>query len=231
MPGIVPALAHSGTPFSVLTKGTLLRRDLPLIAEAAGAVPVDLAMSIAIYDDDLQQAIEPGTPSTKSRLATVTAIRDLGLECSVFVMPILPYLTDTREHLDRAMQQAAAAGASSVLYSALHLRTGSKEWFMHWLASAHPELVERYASMYGKGAYAPKAYREWLAARIRPFIRRHGLDRRREIAAPGGVHERADASVAASRARAAAPTAAGPASLLAQELPPALALRMQPTLF
>ena len=62
MPGIIEALAESGTPFSILTKGTLLRRDLPLLAEAAEHVPVDLAMSIAIYDHELQQSVEPGTP-------------------------------------------------------------------------------------------------------------------------------------------------------------------------
>ncbi len=110
MPGIIDALASSGTPFSILTKGTLLRRDLPLLAEAARHVPVDLAMSIAVYDHELQQSVEPGTPSTKARLATVAAVRDAGLDCAVFMMPILPYLTDTRAHLDEALRQAKAAG-------------------------------------------------------------------------------------------------------------------------
>jgi hypothetical protein len=73
MPGIITALASSGTPLSILTKGTLLRRDLPLLADAAQQVPVDIAMSIAIYDDELQSSIEPGTPSAEARLRTVTA--------------------------------------------------------------------------------------------------------------------------------------------------------------
>ena len=90
MPGIIDALASSGTPFSILTKGTLLRRDLDRLADASLQVPVDIAMSIAIYDDELQQSVEPGTPSTKARLATVTAVREHGLDCSVFLMPILP---------------------------------------------------------------------------------------------------------------------------------------------
>src|ERR1700712_5488112 len=176
MPGIIEALADSGTPFSILTKGTLLRRDLPLIAAAAKVVPVDLAMSIAIYDDELQQSVEPGTPTAKARLATVSAVRDAGLDCSVFMMPILPYLTDTTTHLDSALQQIKAAGATSVLYTALHLRPGVKPWFMQWLANEHPELVESYRKMYfGATSYAPKEYRTWLAARIKPLIARHGL--------------------------------------------------------
>ncbi|MGI9822632.1 Rv2578c family radical SAM protein [Agromyces sp. Marseille-Q5079] len=188
MPGIIDAFVSSGTPFSILTKGTLLRRDLPQIAEAAQQVPVDLAMSIAVYDDELQQSIEPGTPSTKARLATVTAVREAGLDCSVFLMPILPYLTDTRAHLDEALRQVKAAGATSVVYSALHLRPGVKTWFMQWLALEHPELEAKYRSMYyGQNSYAPKEYRTWLAARVAPLVRAHGLERGREDPVTGGV--------------------------------------------
>jgi DNA repair photolyase len=192
MPGIIEALAGSGTPFSILTKGTLLRRDLALLASAAEVVPVDLAMSIAVYDDELQQSVEPGTPTAKARLATVTAVRDAGLDCSVFMMPILPYLTDTTSHLDSALAQIKAAGATSVLYTALHLRPGVKPWFMQWLAREHPELVESYRKMYfGATSYAPKEYRKWLAARIKPLIARHRLTRGEEDPATGGVRSSA----------------------------------------
>lgn len=188
MSGIIEALAGSGTPFSVLTKGTLLRRDLPLLVAAREHVSVDLAMSIAVYDDELQRSIEPGTPTTAARLATVTAVRDAGFDCSVFLMPILPYLTDTRAHLDDALRSAKAAGATSIIYSALHLRGAVKPWFFQWLGREHPELVPRYRAMYpGASAYAPKEYREWLAARIRPLIRAHRLERGREDSVTGGV--------------------------------------------
>lgn len=192
MPGIIDALATSGTPFSILTKGTLLRRDLPLLADAAKIVPVDLAMSIAVYDHDLQRSVEPGTPSTKARLATVAAVREAGLDCAVFMMPILPYLTDTRAHLDEALRQAKAAGATSVLYTALHLKPGVKEWYMQWLEREHPELVPKYRAMYyGRNAYAPKDYRRWLGQRMRPLIRAHGLERGMEDPVTGGVRSAA----------------------------------------
>ncbi|GAB3612561.1 Rv2578c family radical SAM protein [Humibacter ginsengisoli] len=191
MPGVIEALADSGTPFSILTKGTLLRRDLDLIADAATRVPVDLAMSIAVYDDELQKSVEPGTPSTKARLETVRAVREHGLDCSVFMMPILPYLTDSRAHLDSALSAAADAGATSVLYTALHLRPGVKEWFMMWLEREHPELVDKYRAMYGSKAYAPVEYRKWLAARIKPLIAAHGLQRGEEDPVTGGVRSAA----------------------------------------
>ena len=191
MPGIIEALSNSGTPFSILTKGSLIRRDLPLLAEANEHVSVDLAMSIAVYDDELQQSVEPGTPSTAARLATVTAARDVGLPVTVFLMPILPYLTDTRAHLDAALERVAASGASSVMHTALHLRPGTKEWFMQWLGETHPELVPRYEAMYKFSSYAPKEYRKWLADKFRPLARKHGLGRGQEDPATGTVRSRA----------------------------------------
>lgn len=175
MPGIIEALAGSGTPFSLLTKGTLLRRDLPLLAQAAEAVPVDLAMSIAVFDDELQQSIEPGTPSTRARLATVRAAADLGFRVSVFLMPVLPYLTDSTQQLDDALAAIAEAGAHRVVYGALHLRPGAREWYLGWLRDHRPEVLDAYTGMYARSAYAPQAYRRMLARRITPLIARHGL--------------------------------------------------------
>ncbi|MGO2718789.1 MAG: Rv2578c family radical SAM protein, partial [Brachybacterium tyrofermentans] len=140
MPGIISALADSGTPISILTKGTLLRRDLPLLTTAAQRVPVDLSMSIAVFDDDLQKAIEPGTPTTAARLATVRAAADAGFRVTVFLMPIMPWLTDSDAQLDEALAQIAAAGAERVVFGALHLRPGAKEWFLQWIEREHPEL-------------------------------------------------------------------------------------------
>jgi DNA repair photolyase len=191
MPGIIAALAHSGTPLSILTKGTLLRRDIPLLLEASSITTVDLAMSIAIFDDDLQQSVEPGTPTAKARLATVTAVRDAGMNCSVFLMPILPFLTDTTDHLDEALRRIKEAGATSVLYSSMYLKPGTKEWFMQWLEREHPELTTRYTDLYSRGAYAPVGYRKWLAERIHPLIRKHGLARGEEDPVTGGPRSRA----------------------------------------
>lgn len=200
MPGIITALAESGTPISILTKGTLLRRDLPLLARAAELVPVDVAMSIAIYDDELQRSVEPGTPSTDARLATVAAAVAAGLDPAVFLMPVLPHLTDTRAHLDEAFARIRATGATTVMTSALHLKPGVREWWFAWLEREHPELVARYRALYAAGPYAPAGYREWLAARVRELRARHGLTSRPLDAATGTVRSRALRPAAAGAA-------------------------------
>lgn len=230
MPGIIAALAASGTPFSILTKGTLLRRDLPLLQAAAERVPVDVAMTIDVFDPELRESIEPGTPTTEARLATVRAAAEAGLHTSVFLMPVLPFLTDTVEHLDTALSQIAETGADAVAYSALHLRPGAREWFWAWLEREHPELVPRYREIYGDGSYADKRYRAWLARRIRPLLRRYDLERPPRIDPATGV-VRAGARPGA-RAGAIRLGGEGPgASLLAAELPAHAAAGIQPTLF
>ncbi len=176
MPGIVSALTDAGTPFSILTKGTMLRRDLPMLTEASREVKVTLAMSIALFDDRLQKAVEPGTPSTSARLDTVRAATEAGFDVTVFLMPLLPHLTDSVDAIDDALRRIKQAGATRVVYGALHLRPGAKAWFMAWLEREHPELVSSYLGLYpGVSAYAPKGYRAWLAKRGQPLLRAHRL--------------------------------------------------------
>ena len=181
MPGVISALARSGTPFSVLTKGTLIRRDLPLLASASRDSRVSVAFTVAVFDDALQSTLEPGAPSTAARLAAVEAARDAGLKPSVFVAPILPFLTDSPEALDSAARRIRDAGATSVFYDILNLRPGVKEWFARWLTRERPDLVGPYRDLFGARAYVPDDYRALVRERMRAAMAAHGL---RSLAAP-----------------------------------------------
>jgi DNA repair photolyase len=192
MPGIIGALAESGTPLSILTKGTLLRRDLPLIADAAEQVPVGVSVSLAVGDAELHKQVEPTTPSPQARLGLIAAIREAGLDCHVMVAPVLPYLTDSVDHLDGLLCEIAAAGASGVTVFGLHLRGSTRSWFMSWLSQTYPQLVDRYRELYRRGPYLPPSYRDELRAKAEPLIARHGLAgdrRRRDTGKPQQVAE------------------------------------------
>ncbi|UZX02602.1 radical SAM protein [Arthrobacter sp. CDRTa11] len=175
MPGIISALAESGTPLSILTKGTLLARDIPLLKEAATQVPVGVGISLAMTDEALSETVEPGTPGPRARLKLISRLREAGLPCGVMAMPIMPWLTDSDEALDALFASLASAGATGVTAGALYLKPGTREWFMQWLAANHPDLTGRYQGLYGNGSYAPKEYRTWLAGRVRYFKERHGF--------------------------------------------------------
>ena len=175
MPGIIGALADSGTPLSILTKGTLLARDIPLLKHAAAQVPVGVGISLAMTDERLSEAVEPGTPGPRARLKLITRLREAGLPCGVMAMPILPWLSDSDEALDSLFGSLAAAGATGVTAGALYLKPGTREWFMQWIAKEHPQLAGKYRRLYGTGSYASKEYRAWLSGRIRYFKARHGF--------------------------------------------------------
>ncbi|GAB3226564.1 Rv2578c family radical SAM protein [Mycolicibacterium hippocampi] len=184
MPGIIAALADSGTPFSILTKGTLLRRDLPLLTEAARRVRVGVAVSLAVGDPELHSRVEAGTPSPQARLGLISAVRAAGLDCHVMVAPVLPCLTDSTEHLDDLLGRIAAAGATSATVFGLHLRGSTRGWFMDWLGRTYPELVGEYRRLYRRGAYLPPEYRHELGTRVSPLLTKHRLMRGPQRSAP-----------------------------------------------
>jgi DNA repair photolyase len=175
MPGIIEALAGSGTPLSVLTKGTLLKRDLDLLAAAAEQVPLGVGISLALADEDLRRLVEPGVPSVRGRLDLIRAVRDAGLPCGVMVAPVLPWLTDSAEQIDQLLGELASAGATGVTTLVLHLRPGVKEWYLGWLAQERPELVKRYEQLYARGSNASPSYRRAFEERVRPLLDKHGF--------------------------------------------------------
>jgi DNA repair photolyase len=177
MPGILAALRDAANPFSILTKGTLILRDTDLLAEASEVTDVGLAVSVGCTDEDLWRVLEPGTPSPRRRLEVCATFSDRGMPCAVLMGPIVPFLSDSPAQLAATVREAAQAGAASVSPIVLHLRPGAREWFFRWLGEHHPELIARYRGLYGRGAYAPKAYQQQVSERVRALARRYGVGR------------------------------------------------------
>ncbi|MFB9070940.1 Rv2578c family radical SAM protein [Citricoccus parietis] len=175
MPGIITALADAGTPFSILTKGTLLGRDLDLLASASRQVPVQVSVSLAMLDAGLTHRVEPGTPTPAARLKLIEKLSAAGARVTVMAMPLLPWLTDSDRQLEDLMTALAGAGAQSVLAGALHLRPGARQWYLQWIEEDHPDLLDGYRQLYGRSSYAPTSYRKALGRRASAAARRHGL--------------------------------------------------------
>jgi len=173
MPGILAALRDAANPFSILTKGTLILRDIDLLTEAAEITDVGLAVSVGCIDEDLWRTLESGTPNPGRRLEVCAAFSDRGLGCAVLMGPIVPFLSDSPAQLAATVWHAAQAGASSVSPIVLHLRPGAREWFFSWLGQHHPDLVPRYRGLYGRGAYAPKYYQQRVSEQVRELARQY----------------------------------------------------------
>jgi DNA repair photolyase len=175
MPGILAALRDFANPFSILTKGTLILRDLALLTQTADVTNVGLAVSVGFVDEALWRSVEPGTPSPRRRLDVVRRLSDAGFAVSVLMAPVLPGLTDTDEQVDATVAAIAKAGAASVTPLALHLRPGAREWYLGWLAREHPHLINLYRARYARGAYLSAGYQRELSERVAATARRHGI--------------------------------------------------------
>jgi DNA repair photolyase len=181
MPGIISALRDAANPFSILTKGTLILRDIDLLASAAQVTEVGLNVSCGFTDTELWRSVEPGTPAPERRLETCAALNDRGLPCGVLMGPVIPYLSDSPAQLEETVRQIAAAGAVHVTPIVLHLRPGAREWYLRWLRWAHPELIVKYEELYsgGRGSYAPRDYQERIAGQVRELAASYGIGKRR----------------------------------------------------
>src|SRR5690625_19519 len=176
MPGIISALHRSRTPFSVLTKGTLLLRDLPLLVDAARDVEVSANVSVGSVDEAVWREIEPGTPSPLRRLEACRRLNDAGIGCGVLMAPVLPGLTDSEQQLRDTVDAVAAAGATHLSVIALHLRPGAREWYLGHIRRHRPDLLALYEELYpGRQAYAPQWYRSRLAETVHRLARQRGI--------------------------------------------------------
>ena len=172
--GVVQTLADAGNPFSVLTKGTLVTRDLDILAEAASrGICTGVSMSIPTLDEQVWRASEPGTPHPRARMETIARLSEAGIPTGVMLAPVVPGMSDDQANLDAVVRAAVEAGAGHITPILLHLRPGVREVFLPWLAEVRPDLVAAYERWYPR-TYAPKAMRDALARRVHRLIERHG---------------------------------------------------------
>jgi len=177
MRGIIDALIDHRNPFSILTKGTLILRDLDLLLRAAEVAPVSAAFSIGTLDERVWRETEPGTPHPRARMDAVRTLTEAGIPTGILMAPILPGISDRPDQLREVVETAIDAGATHVSPILLHLRPGVREEFLPWLEKEHPDLVERYVQMY-RQPYGPRAMREALGRRVSALVADAGGVRR-----------------------------------------------------
>ena len=164
-------LAHAWTPFSLITRGPLVVRDIDVLQEAAERVPVSVTVSLPTLDDRVWRTTEPGTAPPRSRLEAVRRLADAGIDVGVGLAPILPGLSDDPEQLRAVVRAAKAAGARTVWAAPVHLRPGVREHFLAALERDWPELVPRYEELFSWRAYLPNALTQPLREHVRAAAR------------------------------------------------------------
>ncbi len=182
----IEVLAAHANPFSIITRGPLIVRDVDVLAAAASKTQVSVTFSVPTLDEEVWRTTEPGTAPPLQRLRALSVLADAGIRSSVGMAPILPGLSDRPDQLRRVVAAARAAGASGIWANVLYLKPGTREHFLECLAQDWPELLPQYETLYDGGrAYLRARESEPIRDRVRTLARSQRMrDRRPEPLTP-----------------------------------------------
>jgi DNA repair photolyase len=138
---VVKVLAEHRHAFSVITKSSLVERDLDLIAPLAADQLVAVYVSITTLDPALARVLEPRAAAPLRRLRTLQTLARAGVPVGVSVSPVIPFLNEPE--LERILDAAAAAGASRAFSVLLRLPWEVSPLFQQWLEQHFPERAAR----------------------------------------------------------------------------------------
>ncbi|HEX2194600.1 MAG TPA: radical SAM protein [Candidatus Limnocylindria bacterium] len=151
--GCIQALGASATPFSLITRGPMIVRDIDVLVEAGRAAEVSINISVPTLDERIWRTTEPGTAHPRQRLRALSRLVTAGIRAGVGMAPILPGLSDDPLLLREVAVAARDAGATHLWWNVLNLRPGTREHFLEHLARDWPEELERYERLYSDRAY------------------------------------------------------------------------------
>ncbi len=138
---ILEVLSATHHPVAIVTKASLVERDLDLLAPMAEQQLTAVYISLTTLDHGLSRLLEPRAASPVRRLRTIEALARAGVPVCVNVAPIIPFLTEP--DMERIMQAAADAGAGAAFYTVLRLPWEVSPLFQDWLAKHYPDRAQR----------------------------------------------------------------------------------------
>ncbi|HEU4906649.1 MAG TPA: radical SAM protein [Solirubrobacterales bacterium] len=150
MPEILAVLEEAETPVSVLTKSSLVLRDIELFERMAKRLPISVNLSVPTLDERAWRATEPHTPSPTTRLDAVEELRSRGIDSGVLIAPLMPGINDDPDQVQPIVDRAREAGATFLGGVALHLRDEVRDVFFAWLEAKRPDLLPKYEQLYAQ---------------------------------------------------------------------------------
>jgi DNA repair photolyase len=174
-------LRDAANPFSIITRGPMIVRDLDVLVEAARRAGVAVTFSIPTLDEEVWRRTEPSTAHPRQRLRAITRLVEAGIDARVGMAPILPGISDRPEQLREVVQAARAAGATGIWANLLFLRPGTREHFLTHLAEDWPEQLPAYEELYAGRAYLGSDDQKPTRTQVARLAREYGIRDRRKV--------------------------------------------------
>ncbi len=171
---ILEVLLAARTPVDIVTRSTMVVRDVDLLARLTAGPGALVCFSIATMDAEVAREIEPDVPPPLRRLEALRVLAQAGVPVAVLLAPVLPGLTDHPKQLTAVVEAAKDYGASSLWTNALHLGDVTRQAFFQYLERSQPELIPEYERMY-RGKYAPSEYRRRIQEIVAALKARSGF--------------------------------------------------------
>jgi len=185
-------LGRAATPFSIVTRGPMIVRDVDVLADAAAKAEVQVNFSVPTLDVDIWRKTEPGTAPPRQRLRALEKLVASGINAGVGMAPLLPGLSDRPELLREVVAAARQAGACFLWANVLYLRPGTREHFLEVLSHEWPEQLPAYLELYQRRAYLDEATKAPALTKVSDLRAEYGIDDRRHVAlnpAPPAIAE------------------------------------------
>lgn len=174
MPDILKLMIRYRTPCIISTKSDLILRDYDLIAELAEITYVNVAATITCMDEGIRKKIEPNGAESRKRFQMLKEFSKTNASTGLHFMPIIPYLTDSRENVDELYQMAKESRVGYVLPGTLYLRGKTRNVFFDFISREYPDLYQPLKALYQTGG-APKAYKNQLYQMVNELKEKYGL--------------------------------------------------------
>jgi DNA repair photolyase len=185
-------------PVHMLTKSTLIKRDVDILKRINEQSRAIVSFSFSSVDDRISAIFEPGVPPPVERLQTISFFKNEGIACGMFLLPVIPFLTDTSELLERTVSRAKEAGVDFVIFGGMTLKEGrQQEYFYDALRRTHPELIAEYRNIY-RGSEWGEATREYygsISKRFNSIAEKYKMPRRMPLALYRDILEQNDLAV------------------------------------
>ena len=164
--GCLEALVRYPMPTSIVTKGTLVVRDIDVLQELDRRTDLTVYFSVPCVDDAYWQKAEPGAPPPRQRLRALTMLRDAGLDAAVLCAPLLPGISDSEQSIDRAARAASEAGATAFRHRPLKIDSEIRDYYFDFLAAEFPVLVPSYNALYRASNHPTREYERAIERRV-----------------------------------------------------------------